>query len=71
MEKGIAEKVDIAFFKFCYVDITRETNIERLFEHYVNVMSYLNDKYPGVKFLHVTVPIQETPTNIKTIIKKI
>ena len=57
MEDGIAKKIDIAFFKFCYVDITKETDVQKLFENYRNSMNQLSARYPKVKFVHVTTPL--------------
>ena len=55
---GVGARVDAAFFKLCYVDITAETDIPRLFEAYRSVMDSLVRAYPGVTFLHVTVPLR-------------
>ena len=59
MEEGIGEKVDITFFKFCFVDIDASTDVRRLFSDYKNKMSWLKNKYPGKNFVHVTVPLLE------------
>ena len=59
MEEGIGEKVDIAFFKFCVVDIDASTEVRRLFTDYKKKMSWLKNKYPESKFVHVTVPLIE------------
>ncbi|MCX7927278.1 MAG: hypothetical protein N2606_04000 [Candidatus Omnitrophica bacterium] len=57
MESGLGQVVDIAFFKFCYVDITSSTDIDKLISYYESTMSYLKEKYPNVKFIHFTVPL--------------
>jgi len=71
LNKGIGNKADIAFFKFCFVDIIDKTDIQKVFGDYVNTMSYLKNKYPKTIFIHVTVPLSVTRTTIKTWIKKI
>lgn len=55
---GVGERVDIAFFKFCYVDITAHTDIEGLFKEYQSVMESLSVRYPHAVFLHMTVPLR-------------
>ncbi len=71
MEAGVGEQVDIAFLKLCYVDITKDTDLDSVFRHYVDVMSHLGARYPEVKFLHTTVPLQESPASIKNAIKRL
>lgn len=57
LNSGVGERVDIAFFKFCYVDITAQTDTNELFKTYQDVMASLSEHYPQVIFLHVTVPL--------------
>ena len=68
---GIGNNADIAFFKFCYVDITASTNAEALFKNYQETMEQLKKEYPDVKFIHFTVPLLRQPgKSIKSSIKK-
>lgn len=55
---GIGDRVDVAFFKFCYVDITAHTDVDALFKAYQGVMESLSLRYPHVVFLHTTVPLR-------------
>lgn len=69
MASGIGDKVDIAFVKFCYVDITEKTDIKEIFTQYVKTMERLRINHPETTFVHVTVPLKTTPAGIKTKIK--
>lgn len=70
MNSGIGDKVDVAFFKFCYVDITSDTDVNKLFNEYKKSMDSLKKKYPKTLFLHITVPLtSENSIGIKNIIK--
>jgi len=71
IENGIGLKADIAFFKFCYVDINENTNVKDVFNEYKDTMETLRKKYPNVSFVHVTVPLCTTTTTWKTWIKKL
>ena len=71
MEKGVGSAADIAFFKFCFVDIGAETNVINLFTKYKNSLGQLKRKYPETTFIHVTVPLRTSKTSFKTLIKKI
>lgn len=69
--KGLGNKADIAFFKFCYVDAMAETNVDKVFDDYKATMAQLKTKYPQVKFVHMTVPVTTLQTGWKAVVKKI
>lgn len=69
MASGVGEKVDIAFFKFCYVDITAKSDVDAIFSEYSEKMSELKAKYPKVTFVHVTVPLMVIDRGFKARIK--
>jgi hypothetical protein len=69
MEGGLAEKVDIAFFKFCYVDIGSTSNPDAIVAKYCKAMNKLKSCYPQVVFVHVTVPLCGPPKKLKGILK--
>ncbi|MCU0295156.1 MAG: hypothetical protein MUD05_03770 [Candidatus Nanopelagicales bacterium] len=54
---GAGDVVDVAFMKFCYVDVTEGTDISDVFDTYQQTMSELEREYGDVRFLHVTVPL--------------
>ncbi len=70
VENGIGDKVDIAFFKFCYVDVHRNTDIKKLFALYIDTMDDLQKSFPNVHFLHFTVPIRVRVQGIKLNVKR-
>jgi len=57
MDNGLGKKVNIAFFKFCYMDIDDTTDVNDIFNYYKSSMVALKNKYPHVAFLHMTVPL--------------
>ncbi len=54
---GLGQEVGVALMKFCYVDITAGTNVSSVFAHYRETIAALQHEYPGVAFVHVTVPL--------------
>jgi uncharacterized short protein YbdD (DUF466 family) len=70
MDSGIGSKVDIAFFKFCYVDIMRDSDPQEIFDGYNDALEGLKERYPNTKFLHVTVPIRSVPKQVKRYLKQ-
>ena len=71
MEKGFDNKTDIAFFKFCYVDIKFDSNPQEIFRYYQDTLSALEENYPDTTFVHVTMPLTAAPAGIKATIKRI
>ncbi len=70
INSGMGEAVDIAFMKFCYVDIDADTDVEALFEAYQNTLNSLKSSYPEVTFVHFTAPLKSQSSGAKAIIKK-
>ena len=71
MDSGIGEKIDIAFFKFCFVDVRREANPRGIFSRYRDLMEDLESRYPDTEFIHVTVPLTSPPRKAKARLKEI
>jgi hypothetical protein len=69
MEERFGDKVDIAFFKFCFVDITSHSNPEKILSTYCKTMNALKKRFPGVIFMHTTVPLCTPPRTMWAIIK--
>ena len=59
---GLGSWADVAFFKFCYVDITADTDVNGLFTQYRRTMSELEAAHPDTTFLYVTVPLTTPPS---------
>jgi len=71
MEKGLGNQADMAFFKFCYVDFSDGTDVEKVFSEYKAAMDELEKKYPDMVFLHSTVPLVSKESALRTLAKKI
>lgn len=71
MRQGPGNLADIAFFKFCYVDIISSTDVDALFRTYARMMDHLAITYPRTRFLHVTVPLQTQSRGIGGFLKQL
>lgn len=63
--------LDIALVKFCYVDITANTDAKALFARYRATMDGLKAKHPGTTFVHVTTPLTIAQGGMKAGLKKL
>lgn len=70
VETGVGNTADIAFFKFCFVDIHTGTDVDQVFSQYKEVMDKLSVTYPKTRFIHMTVPLTTNPDGLNGVIKK-
>lgn len=70
---GMAGKVDVAFMKFCYIDVTAGTDVDALFAKYRDTLAALQRDHPKVRFLHVTVPLTtiRSQSGLKATLKRV
>jgi hypothetical protein len=54
---GAAARVDVAFMKLCYVDITAGTDVKAVFTQYSRTVRALRTSFPRLVLLHLTVPL--------------
>ena len=71
LKNGLGNTVDIAGFKFCYVDIENDSDIKGIFDYYKMKMNEISLKFPKVKIIHFTVPIKSLQAGPKGFIKKL
>ena len=70
LDAGVGNKVDIAFLKFCYVDVMRDSDPQKIFNDYQKTIEELKARHPETRFLHVTVPICSAPKSTERILKE-
>jgi len=71
LEGGMAEHVDVAFFKFCYIDFDASTDAAKVFAEYKAAMTQLQQKFPRITFVHVTTPLAVVQSGPKAAIKRL
>ena len=71
LEGGVGPNADIAFFKFCFVDIDHQTDIAGLVDSYTGVLESLKSRFPQTEFVAFTVPLVSRPVGLLTRLKKL
>ena len=71
LDSGIGEKADIAFFKLCYVDIERATDVADLVDYYDGALAELRGQYPDLTVIPVTGPLTNAAPGVKPLVKRI
>ena len=61
----------IALFKYCYVDVNLETDIDALFNGYRQTVQEVKSKHPDVTLVHVTLPLTTGQSGVKGFIKRV
>jgi hypothetical protein len=54
---GVGEVVDVAVFKFCYVDFHEGDDVDEIFGAYKATLAALERDYPDVTFVYTSVPL--------------
>ncbi len=67
---GAGQRLDIAFFKFCYVDIGADTDVNALFDRYTQSLDRLGRRFPNITFAHITAPLTVPLSGLKWTIKR-
>jgi len=62
---------DVAVMKFCFIDFDTDTDIDSLFRKYTENIEQLQQRYPDITFLHMTVPLMEFPLTFKARLKRL
>ena len=70
LASGLGDHVDIAMQKYCFADISGDTNPDLLFSQYRGALERLKLRYPSVRFVHVTAPLTVLQSGPKAWVKK-
>ena len=54
---GLADQIDVALLKLCFVDIHADTDVEPVFEAYRDTLASLERDFPDITFMYSTVPL--------------
>lgn len=69
--RTLGGKVDIAFMKLCFVDITHETDADSMFAIYARAIDSLRKEFPSTHIVHVTVPLTVRTAGWKRWVKQL
>ena len=70
MDGGFGSQGGVAMYKYCYVDVLPSTDVEELFEDYVEQMDSLARRYPGLQIVHVTLPLKRMRAGKRELVKR-
>jgi len=57
LEGGLGDSIDVAAMKFCFWDIQKDTPVAEVFETYSKTIAELQQRFPRITFVHMTVPL--------------
>jgi hypothetical protein len=63
--------VDVAFLKFCFVDVVETTDVRALFSRYQESIRALQARHPRTTFVHLTVPLTAVRSGLKAWVKRL
>ena len=68
VENGLGPDA-IAMYKYCYVDVNADTDIDALFESYVAQTREIQRNHPEITLVHITLPLKTAPGGAKEYVK--
>lgn len=71
LKNGLGDKLDVAFFKFCYVDFSRDSDVQGIFNYYVQSIEEIKKEFPRLTVVHVTIPLYAHSWGVKGFIKNL
>jgi hypothetical protein len=70
LEGGLGDRLDVAFQKYCFVDVDEHTDVDALFDNYRAAMIRVHREFPRLRIVHVTVPLVHVQSGPKAVIKR-
>jgi hypothetical protein len=70
LDSGMADAVDVAVLKLCYVDVTQASDVDAIFAAYSSAMDRLAKAHPNLRLVYTTVPLT-TELSLKRRIKSL
>ena len=58
LDQELHGRIDVALFKFCYIDFSDASDVDEIFTTYARTMDDLKQRHPGIVFIHVTAPLR-------------
>ncbi len=71
LDSAAVQRLDAALMKFCYVDITAQTDVRQVFTLYQQTITALAARHPQLTFVHSTVPLMQVTPWWKRIAKQV
>lgn len=58
IDRKLKGNIDFAMLKFCYIDISEQSDVDAIFDHYRHTMDTLKSDHPEIAFIHITAPLR-------------
>ena len=58
LDEKLSGQIDVALFKFCYIDFSDTSDVDAVFATYARTMDDLKQRHPQITFIHVTAPLR-------------
>src|SRR5690606_14696293 len=71
MDGGFGSQGGVAMYKYCYVDVLPSTDVEAMFEDYVERVDSLERRYPRLQIVHITVPLKRARAGKREWVKRV
>lgn len=70
LQSWVGPQPELAMLKFCYVDVERADDAERLWTEYQFTLAKLQQRHPQIAFVHCTVPLRALPFGLSAQLRR-
>jgi hypothetical protein len=67
----VAVSPEVAFMKFCYVDVTEDSDVAAVLAAYAGAVEGIRSRHPNVRLVHVTVPLTTRSPGWKRFVNRV
>ncbi|MBV8357949.1 MAG: hypothetical protein JO189_08440 [Deltaproteobacteria bacterium] len=71
LKRGMGVQGGVAMYKFCYVDMSRNTDVGKLFDEYRAAAALIKARYPRVVQVHITMPLTTAEAPVGAFAKRL
>ncbi|MEO8195041.1 MAG: acyltransferase [Gemmatimonadales bacterium] len=69
LRNGLGPAGGVALFKYCYLDVGHDTDVQAMFESYRRAMETVREAHPEIVLVHVTLPLTEDEDRLRRLVK--
>jgi len=69
LDQGMGAQGGIAMYKYCFVDVSADTDVSKMFHEYKAAAAAVHAKYPGLTVVHITMPLTTVEGSVKALAK--
>lgn len=71
LRDGLGPDGGVALYKYCYLDVRHDTDVEKLFDSYRRAVETVRAAHPEITLVHVTIPLTADESGLRRLAKAV